>query len=63
MNTNGKRPRRGKPKVVGVTLYPGDVSAVDEIKKKHGLLRDSDAIRLAIRETTRLIETEARQPA
>lgn len=54
---NGKKPKqKTQPKadLVGVTLYPGDRQVVDEIKEKHGLIRDSDAIRMAIRAWARI---------
>lgn len=65
MKNNGGRPaRQVKPKVIGVSLYPGDVNALQEIKEKHGLLHDTDAIRLAIRETVRgMVIKEAQQVA
>lgn len=65
MNTNGKKPKRKvqpKPELVGVTLYPGDRQAIEEIKERRGLLRDADAIRMAIRELQRH-DSEAKQTA
>lgn len=54
-NQNGKKPpkKQTKPELVGVTLYPGDRQVVDEIKTKHGLIRDADAIRMALRAWSR----------
>jgi len=58
MKKNGKPTRQVKPKVIGVSLYPGDLSGLEFIKEEHGLLHDTDAILLAIRETIRSIESK-----
>lgn len=63
MKTNGKPAIRKKPKVIGVSLYPGDLSGLKKIKDEHGLLHDTEAIRLAIRETVRGLSIKETQTA
>jgi hypothetical protein len=63
MKTNGKPINRKKPKVIGVSLYPGDLTGLKKIKDEHGLLHDTEAIRLAIRETVRSITIKESQAA
>lgn len=65
MKTNGKpKGATARQKVVGVTLYPGDLDSVDLIKREFGLTRGSDAIRLALREMSRTLQTKrTEQPA
>lgn len=44
--------------VVGITLYPDDKDCIETIKKAHGLIRDTDCIRLALRQTARSLNAE-----
>jgi hypothetical protein len=45
-----------------VALYPNDYECIEAIKKAHGLMRVSDCVRFALRETVRQIEN-SKQPA
>ena len=56
-NNNRKEVDDGST-VVGITLYPEDQDCIDKIKRAHGLLRDTDCVRFALRQAVRSLNAE-----
>lgn len=54
MNTVKKK----QPKTISVQLSPEDQDLIDRIAREFGLIKDTDCLRLALREAVRRIEAQ-----
>lgn len=51
------KPKR-QPKTISIQLSTDDQDVIDRIAKEYGLIKDTDCLRLALREALRRIESQ-----
>lgn len=51
-------PKKKQPKTISVQLSPDDQDLISRIAQEYGLIKDTDCLRLALREAVRRIESQ-----